>query len=155
MARKNMQEEKIENFIKKYHLRHFISIALTLISIYFWVNFLDWNLWEIVGAIINIIGLAVWWLAKLTLSKNWGMGFGKPQIKQLVTHGIYSKIRHPMYCGINLTLIGLILLYPKIWFIIISLLVIIYFLYRMRAENKYLSEKLGDEYRNYVKKTWF
>ena len=117
--------------------------------------FFNLSFLKITGIIINIIGLIIWWSAKLTLRENWDAGYGKPKIKQLVTHGIYSKIRHPLYWGINLTLVGLIFLHPEVWFAIISLLIITYFFYRMRTENKFLSEKLGQEYMEYKKKTSF
>ena len=149
-----MIKEKLEYLIKKFYLKYLISVALTITSIYFWITFADSNFLDIVGVIINISGLIIWWVAKLTLAENWNMGFGKPKINQLVTHGLYSKIRHPMYWGVNLTLIGLILLYPEFWFFIISLLIIIYFFSRMRVEDTYLSDKLGKEYRDYKEKTW-
>ncbi len=127
---------------------------MTVVSVYFWINFLDSDLLKIIGVAINITGLIVWWIAKITLAKNWGVGFGNPKIKQLVTHGIYSKIRHPMYWGINLTFVGLIFIYPKFWFLVLSALIILYFFYRMKIENSYLLKELGDEYRNYKRKTW-
>jgi len=115
----------------------------------------DYDLLKFVGIAINITGLILWWSARLTLSKNWSTGFGKPKINQLVTHGIYSKICHPIYWGMNLTLTGLILIYPKYWFLVLGVLIIVYFFYRMKIENDYLSEKLGEEYRDYKRKTWF
>ncbi|HPW34541.1 MAG TPA: isoprenylcysteine carboxylmethyltransferase family protein [Candidatus Paceibacterota bacterium] len=89
-----------------------------------------------------------------TRAKNWGVGFGNPKIKQLVTHGIYSKVCHPMYWGINLTFVELIFIYSKFWFLVLSVLIIFYFFYRMKIENSYLLKELGDEYRNYKRKTW-
>jgi protein-S-isoprenylcysteine O-methyltransferase Ste14 len=150
---KNMKVEKSEYFIKRYQLEHLVPSALTIISVYFWITFFNQNLLKIVGVAVNILGLIIWWFAKLTLDQNWNAGYGKPKIKQLVTHGIYSKIRHPLYWGINLTLLGLALLYPKVWFLIINSLIIIYFFYRMHIEDNYLSEKLGKEYQDYKRKT--
>jgi protein-S-isoprenylcysteine O-methyltransferase Ste14 len=149
-----MKQETIEHLIKKFHLEYSISGILTIISIYFWVTSLNYDFLKIIGVAINIAGLIIWWSGRLTLAKNWDTGFGRPKIKQLVTHGIYSKIGHPIYWGINLTLIGLIMLYPEFWFALISLLIIAYFFYRMKEESRYLSEKLGEEYTNYERKTW-
>ena len=149
-----MNQEKIERLIKIFHLKDSILIALTTVSIYFWLNFFYSDLWKNVGMVTNIVGLLTWWTAKLTLAKNWNVGFGKPKINKLVTHGIYSKIRHPMYWGINFTLTGLILLYLNGWFVALCLLTIIYFFNRMRVENDYLSKELGEEYKNYKDRTW-
>jgi protein-S-isoprenylcysteine O-methyltransferase Ste14 len=149
-----MKEEKQRYVIKRYQLEHLVPLALTILSVYFWITFFNQDSIKIIGIVINIIGLIIWWSAKITLGENWDAGYGNPKIKQLVTHGIYSKIRHPLYWGINLTLIGLALLYLTIWFSIISLLIVVCFFYRMRIEDKYLLEKLGEEYRNYKAKTW-
>lgn len=96
----------------------------------------------------------MWWAAKISIGENWDAGYGTPKIKNLVTSGIYSKIRHPMYLGINFTLIGLMFLYHKIWFIIIVTLIVLYFFRRMHTEDKYLTKKLGKRYQEYKKKTW-
>lgn len=149
------EEKSHTHFIKRYQLEHLVPLALTILSISFWITFFSYDFLKIIGALINIVGLIVWWSAKLTLAENWDAGYGKPKIKRLITHGIYSKIRHPLYWGINITLIGLFILYPKVWFVVISLVIIIYFFHRMHTENAYLSEKLGEEYRDYKKKTWF
>lgn len=149
-----MKEEKRRYIIKRYQLEHLVPLALTILSIYFWVTFLSQDLIKIIGTIINVIGIIIWWSAKIILGENWDVGYGSPKIKQLVTRGIYSKIRHPLYWGINLTLVGLALLYPKFWFLILNILIIVYFFYRMKIESDYLSEKLGEGYLNYKRKTW-
>ena len=149
-----MKQEKIEYLIKILHLKYSFLVLMTAISIYFCVTTLGPGFLKVVGIVINITGLFIWWFAKLTLAENWNVGFGKPKVNQLVTHGIYSKISHPMYWGVNLTFVGLMFLYPKIWFIVVSLLLIIYLFKRMGVEDKYLTEKFGKEYQDYKGKTW-
>ncbi|KKQ78037.1 MAG: hypothetical protein A3A96_02945 [Candidatus Zambryskibacteria bacterium RIFCSPLOWO2_01_FULL_39_39] len=151
----NTEEKLYTRFLKKYKLKYLVPSILTIFSIYFWITLINYDFLKIIGLIINIVGLLVWWFARLTLAENWDAGYGKPTIKQLVTRGIYSKIRHPLYLGINMTLAGLSILYSQIWFAGISLVIIIYFFRRMYLEDSYLSEKLGEEYRDYKNKTWF
>ena len=149
-----MERKKEEAVIKRYQLEHLVPLALLIISVYFWIKFLKNNLFEVIGLIINIIGLIIWWSAKITLGENWSAGYGKPSVKKLVTSGIYSKISHPLYLGISLTLIGLAIIYQKIWFVIIDLIIVIYFFNRMHIENKYLIKRLGRQYKDYKRKTW-
>lgn len=106
------------------------------------------------GLFINVIGLFIWWSAKITLSENWDAGYGKPKIKKLITRGIYSKISHPLYLGINLALIGLCLIHLNIILIILSIIIVVYFFWRMRLETKFLIKTLGKKYLDYKKKTW-
>ncbi len=144
----------IEHVIQKLHLGRLLSILLTVTSIYFWSAVQNLDSLHIIGIVINVAGLFLWWTARLTLGNNWSTGFGKPRVRQLVTHGVYSKIRHPLYWGMIATFIGLILLYPQPLFTAISIVFILYFSYRMKVESDYLLEKLGEEYRNYKNKTW-
>lgn len=75
---------------------------------------------------------------------------------KLVTKGIYAWIRHPLYTGICVFIIGgLISLIPRAPFLLIgvTLMVVIYILifiiFVATKETKYLTEKLGDEFLKY------
>ena len=149
-----MKRKGARFFIKRYQLEHSVPLALTTISIYFWISSFQQKLIYFTGLIINIIGLFIYWSAKVTLSENWNVGYGQPKIKKLVTWGIYSKICHPLYWGINLTLIGLILIHSNIFLVLPSIVIIIYFFWRMKIETKFLTKTLGKKYLNYKTKTW-
>jgi protein-S-isoprenylcysteine O-methyltransferase Ste14 len=149
-----MKIEKTDLIIQRYQLEHLVPLAITLLSIYFWISFFAYAAHVFVGIFINFIGLSVWWSAKLTLGDNWDAGYGTPRIRKLVTRGVYSKIGHPLYWGINITLLGLTILYPAVWFACISGLIILYFFYRMHVETKYLLQTLRDTYATYRKTTW-
>lgn len=140
---------------KIHQLEQLIPLALTIISIYLWFSNFQRNTIYFVGLTINLIGLFIWWSAKITMAENWNGGHGNPKIMKLVTKGIYSKISHPIYWGINLTLIGLSLIHLNTLGIIISFIIIIYFFRRMKLEDKYLIKKLGKKYSDYRRSTWF
>jgi len=149
-----MKRKKADFLIKRYQLEHLVPLALTIISIYFWFNNFQQTTLYFTGLTINILGLFIWWSAKITLSENWDAGYGQPKIKKLVTQGIYSKICHPLYLGINLTLIGQCLIHLNLFLIIPSLLIIIFFFWRMKLETNFLIKILGKKYLDYQKKTW-
>jgi protein-S-isoprenylcysteine O-methyltransferase Ste14 len=149
-----MNRKKEDFLIKRYQLEHLVPLAITILSIFLWIKFFQETPFKIIGLVLNITGLIIWWSAKITLGENWDAGYGKPQIKKLVTNGVYSKIRHPLYWGINLTLLGMTLIYSKNWFVLTSLVIVIYFFSRMSIEDKYLLKKLGKKYEKYKKKTW-
>lgn len=139
--------------LKKYHILPLL-LGLTFLSIYFWFKNFNQSYQYWIGLIINITGLIIWWSAKITLSENWYTGFGQPKIKKLVTQGIYSKIQHPIYWGIILTLVGTSLIHLNIFLIIPSVICILYFFWRMKFETKFLIRTLGKEYQDYINKTW-
>lgn len=146
-------ERKSDLIMKKYKIYPLLYL-LTILSVYFWFNNFQQTIIYFLGLSINLIGLIVWWSAKITLAENWYGGHGTPKIKKLVKSGIYSKICHPIYWGINLTLIGLCLIHLNILLIILSILIMIYFFWRMSVETKFLTKTLGKRYLDYKKKTW-
>jgi protein-S-isoprenylcysteine O-methyltransferase Ste14 len=152
--KEDLSKNKGRLLIKRYQLEHLVPLILTILSVYFWFSSFRQGWVYFIGLFINILGLIIWWLAKFALSDNWNAGYGKPIIKKLVTNGIYSKISHPLYLGINLTLAGQCLIHLNIFLIIPSLVIIIYFFWRMKIETKFLTKTLGKKYLDYRNKTW-
>lgn len=56
-----MKQEKIENLIKRFHLKDSFLVLVIIVSVYFWINFLEPDFLKIIGMVINITGLALWW----------------------------------------------------------------------------------------------
>lgn len=73
---------------------------------------------------------------------------------KLITKGLYKNIRHPMYLGISLILLGLAIalssLYGILFLIIFGIPVL---LYRISAEEDLLIKEFGQEYLNYMERT--
>jgi len=72
----------------------------------------------------------------------------------LITHGIYSKIRHPMYTGFILWLIGMPAFYGGLLSFALCLVFIVNVLFWRHLEEKEL-EKRFSEYKEYKKTTIF
>jgi protein-S-isoprenylcysteine O-methyltransferase Ste14 len=148
-----MERKRADFIMKKYHIVPLLW-SFTFLSIFFWFNNFQQNWIYFTGLAINILGLFIWWSAKVKLAENWYPGWGQPKIKKLITGGVYSKICHPIYWGINLTLIGISLIHPNIYLIIPSMAIIAYFFWRMKIETKFLIKTLGKRYLDYKDKTW-
>ncbi len=73
----------------------------------------------------------------------------------LVTKGIYSKIRHPMYIGIILFHIGLPLTANGFTALISTVIWGVFIVIWKHFEEKNLERRFGEEYVEYKKKTWF
>jgi protein-S-isoprenylcysteine O-methyltransferase Ste14 len=73
----------------------------------------------------------------------------------LVTTGLYSRIRNPIYVFAGLTILGVIIFVGRPWWLLIFAVLVPLQIYRSRNEARVLEEKFGDTYREYRQKTWF
>jgi protein-S-isoprenylcysteine O-methyltransferase Ste14 len=110
-----------------------------------------WDLQRCLGAGLLIVGIAGVAIARYQLGKSFAI---TAQARQLVTHGIYSKIRNPIYVfGTGaVTGFALVLRRPALWLILAAIVVMQ--IVRARREGKVLEAAFGDAYREYRRKTW-
>jgi len=73
----------------------------------------------------------------------------------LVTTGLYSRIRNPIYVFGGLAIAGFFLWVNMPWLLLLFVIVIPMQVWRSRIESRVLEEKFGAEYVEYKKKTWF
>jgi protein-S-isoprenylcysteine O-methyltransferase Ste14 len=104
------------------------------------------------GLIIFLMGLflAVW--ARLYLGKNWGMPMAQKKDPELVTSGPYQYIRHPIYSGILLAMLGSALAASAFWLIIFAISGM-YFVFSARVEEKLMESQFPKVYPAYKRKT--
>jgi len=74
--------------------------------------------------------------------------------KKLITEGPYKYIRHPIYSAIIYSFTGLISLWFKSWFLLLTVVPISLMWSRLvQTEEQYMLEKFGVKYREYMEKT--
>jgi protein-S-isoprenylcysteine O-methyltransferase Ste14 len=95
---------------------------------------------------VAIAGFALSILARVQLGHSFSM---RSQARKLVTSGLYSKFRHPIYLFRGIAFLGLFIALGKL--IPVLCFVLIYFLQILRArkEEKALEQAFRDEYRRY------
>jgi protein-S-isoprenylcysteine O-methyltransferase Ste14 len=111
-----------------------------------------WSPLRIVGLLGMLPALALLTLARLQLGNSFSV---RPQAKNLVTHGLYSRVRNPIYFFGSFVIAGLFLFIdrPRLLLLLVPLLILQ--ILRARAESRVLEERFGDEYRRYRAATWF
>ena len=111
-----------------------------------------WNTARWAGLIIAILAAIPLFVVRYQLGKSFSV---TPQARELVTHGIYSKIRNPIYVFSTLFVIGLLLALQIPRALVFVPILIAVQLLRAHREAKVLQDKFGNAYQEYRKKTWF
>ena len=103
---------------------------------------------RVIGLVLFLggLGLAVW--ARVYLGRNWGMPMTRKDEPELVTSGPYRSVRHPIYTGLLLAMLGSALATTLYWLIAFVILGG-YFIFSARVEEKILGEEFPDAYPRY------
>jgi protein-S-isoprenylcysteine O-methyltransferase Ste14 len=129
-------------------------VLILLVIIFVGVHFasLPWTPTRIAGVVIGVPSLALLVLARIQLGGSFSV---RPKAQTLVTHGLYSRIRNPIYLFGGLVIAGAFLYINQPRAIWLFGALIPLQIYRARQEGKVLEARFGDEYRQYKSGTWF
>lgn len=135
--------------------------------IYFGISYLGWiplpliiptqvhSASLVLGSLIYFtgMGLALW--GRLALGRNYfvSTGFGAQLFvnQQLVTHGPFAIVRHPMYTGLIMAAFGSLLIYHT-WTTLLFACFSPALLKRARREETTLAAEFGQEWQKYCKR---
>jgi protein-S-isoprenylcysteine O-methyltransferase Ste14 len=132
-----------------------VAIALVVVLLYFFVPGVKeqpWTASRIAGAFLVVFGYVLVITARVQLGTSFSV---RPRAKDLVKHGLYSRIRNPMYVFVDVMLFGLILVMHLYWLFVILAGLAIFQGLQARREAKLLQEKFGQAYLDYRNQTWF
>lgn len=154
----NSQEPVIKRFIQ-YWLPLIIAILLLGPGEWFGHTLLRENFVPhsdfigIIGLVISFCGACIACWSRYNLGKNWSLSVQEKEQHELIQHGIYKLIRHPIYTGLLLLFIGNALIVGDYRGIIAVALVFVSFWFKLKKEEKLLTETFGNKYIEYAAKT--
>ena len=101
------------------------------------------------GAVIASLGLALTVWARVHLGRNWSGTVTVKQGHELVRTGPYAWVRHPIYTGLLLMLLGTALALGE-WRGVLALLIAFAALWRkLKLEERWMRETFGEAYDDY------
>ena len=131
-----------------------IVIPLVVLLLYLFVPGLKerpWTALRVAGGILAIVGYILLVTARLQLGKSFAV---TAQAKELVTRGLYSRIRNPIYVFVDIMWFGLAVALSY-WLFVPFLGLVVMHTLRARREAKVLKDRFGQTYLDYREKTWF
>ena len=105
-----------------------------------------------IGLAIFVLGLALAVWARVYIGRNWGMPMSQKADPELVTTGPYRKIRHPIYSGIILAMVGTAIAVSLYWLIAVAILGA-YFLFSAVVEERTMAKLFPAAYPPYKRAT--
>ena len=106
----------------------------------------------VIGAVVFATGLALALWARGQLGRNWGMPMTQKQDAELITSGPYAWIRHPIYSGLLIALVGTALATNLIG-LAVAAVAGVYFYYAASVEERNLTETFPAAYPQYRSRT--
>jgi protein-S-isoprenylcysteine O-methyltransferase Ste14 len=110
-----------------------------------------WTAMRVAGVVLMIPGFVLWGIAHVQFGGSFAI---RAEARQLVTRGIYSRFRNPIYLFGGIGLAGFMLAIERPILLLAFVVLVPMQLVRSRREARVLEEKFGDEYREYARQTW-
>ncbi len=129
-----------------------VIVSVGLIGFIIFAAMLPWTWWRITGFAIAVPAFALLFVSRLQLGHAFSV---TPKASTLVTSGIYSRIRNPIYVFASIMALGLIIWSGLPWLLVLLAILVSMQIVRSRKEAEVLATKFGDEYLKYKEKTWF
>jgi len=133
----------------------FTVMQILAVGVLFWFLITwptPWNIQRYVGTTLCVAGAIGIATARYQLGRSFSI---TARAKHLVTRGMYSKIRNPIYvCGWLMVAGFLMVMQRPVLWILLGAIVVGQTI-RARREARVLESAFGDEYREYRRKTWF
>lgn len=141
-----------------------IYLLFISISVGYWLSFIigatkigriyHWNTFFAIGMVLVIIGLIIRVTSILTLKQQFTYTVTKIDNHELIETGLYKSIRHPGYLGQLIIFLGITVTLSN-WLSVLLMIipVLLGYLNRIRVEEKFMIDQMGQKYIDYQKRT--
>jgi protein-S-isoprenylcysteine O-methyltransferase Ste14 len=104
---------------------------------------------SIVGWVLMALGLLLVIAAQANMGASWRIGIDQ-RPTALVTGGLYTLIRNPIYTGMIVAFLGFVLVTPAPWTVMMYAMVVLVLELQTRLEEKHLIALHGQGYLDYA-----
>ncbi len=152
--------DTVHDFVGKLFRLTLIAIALIMLAFTFSesiyttlmpIPWLDSIVLGIIGLILLVFALLWVLIAQIQMGNSWRIGIDEKTTSPLIRHGLFGISRNPIFFGMLVMLIGLMLTLPTALTLLVTVLGIVLIHIQVRLEEPFLLEQYGDDYREYQK----
>ena len=101
------------------------------------------------GLALTVVGLAFAVWARFSIGRNWSPQIEMKEDHQLIGHGPYAIVRHPIYAGFMLATLGTAIAIGEWRGLLAVVLIVAGWGYKARLEETAMIDQFGAEYERY------
>lgn len=154
---KNVLETVLENILPPFLLIWGVLIILSATNVH--INnivsnsmfSIDWI--KATGIILCYSSLLIFLWALISFGKSWRIGIDEKNSNDLITTGAFRYSRNPIFLFMDMYFTGIMLVYPTIIIILLTICSIIGIHFQILREEKFLSKKFDSIYLDYKRQT--
>jgi protein-S-isoprenylcysteine O-methyltransferase Ste14 len=102
-----------------------------------------------VGLLLTLLGLAFAVWARVQLGRNWSGAVTLKEDHQLIRRGPYAVVRHPIYTGLLLGILGMALIIGEVRGLLGFIILFVAFRLKCRTEEAFMRQQFGEQYSQY------
>ena len=150
--------DTVHDFVGKLFRLTLIATALIVVVFSFMYQYYEWlspiawmnsSVLVLIGIALLVLALIWVLVAQLQMGDSWRIGIDEESKSALVQHGLFGVSRNPIFLGMLVMLLGLLLLLPTAVTLTVTALGFVLIHVQVRLEEAYLTEQYGEEYRKY------
>ena len=117
------------------------------------ISYLQTQTLTIIG--LALIHIALVWItiAQFQMSNSWRIGIDEKNKTKLVTDGVFSISRNPIFLGMIISVLGLFFIVPNALTFFLTITTYIVIQIQIRLEEEFLQKQHAQDYVNYKLKT--
>lgn len=123
---------------------------LVILTIYLLILGVPFNVFFVTGWTIFLFAIALRFVALYQLGPMYSLNVDIRREHKLITGGVFSVVRHPLYLAYILDTIGIVIFLQRWYFWIVVVFVVAGWLIRIRSEEATLREAFGNRYTEYM-----
>lgn len=113
-----------------------------------------WNTFFAIGMALFVVGFIIRMYSILTLNRYFTYSVAKVENHKIIDTGLYKFIRHPGYLGQLIIFMGIsISISNGLSILLMMTPVTLGYLYRIKVEEKFMTDQLGEDYQHYQDRT--
>ena len=110
---------------------------------------------QVAGIVVTFAGVALAIWARIVLGQNWSARVTRKIGHELMRTGPYAFIRHPIYSGLSLAVIGTAVFTGQWRGLVALVLVVTAESFKAKREEQFMLAEFGEQYREYQQQTGF